>query len=290
MKKKDLLKILSCPICFSELKEVTKGLTCQKCQKIYLVIKNRPIFIDQANQLKAGVYEKFKYDKKPINFKEKIISSFLKYYYPSERDENIKKLIRNQSQDSLTLNLGGGNEELGFKREVNVDINQFPKVDVVADAKQLPFREGLFDLVIADALLEHVGEPNSIIREIYRVLKKRGKVYATIPFLQRYHSSPADFTRWTTEGLSSIFGKFKTIEKEVTAGAGVSFLEFNIEALRLISRGNKILFLVLLFIFFPLFTVFKLFFYFIPKDKEHILANGFYFIGQKVIGVGRKLD
>ncbi len=51
----------------------------------------------------------------------------------------------------------------------------------VGKAESLPFRNGFFDLVISSAVLEHVGDIEETIREMFRVLKPGGKIYHEIP-------------------------------------------------------------------------------------------------------------
>ena len=60
-------------------------------------------------------------------------------------------------------------------------LDLFPgeNVDVVADAENMPFDNGTFDLVVCQAVLEHVQNPKNIINEINRVLKKQGLFYCT---------------------------------------------------------------------------------------------------------------
>jgi len=51
----------------------------------------------------------------------------------------------------------------------------------VGKAESLPFRNGFFDLVVSNAVLEHVGDIGETIQEMYRVLKPNGKIYHEIP-------------------------------------------------------------------------------------------------------------
>ncbi len=54
-----------------------------------------------------------------------------------------------------------------------------------ADAFFLPFKEGIFDLVFHQGLLEHFRNPGDMISEHHRVLKPGGHIIVDVP--QRYH-------------------------------------------------------------------------------------------------------
>ena len=54
-----------------------------------------------------------------------------------------------------------------------------------ADAFKLPFSEGTFDLVFHQGLLEHFRNPEDMLREHHRVLKKGGHILVDVP--QRWH-------------------------------------------------------------------------------------------------------
>lgn len=46
-----------------------------------------------------------------------------------------------------------------------------------ADAHTLPFEENRFDVVYCRYLLEHVADPNKVLKEMHRVLKPGGKIF-----------------------------------------------------------------------------------------------------------------
>ena len=50
-----------------------------------------------------------------------------------------------------------------------------------ADAKNLPYPDGSFDTIIMNDAMEHVGEPEEVLKEVLRVLKPGGKVYINFP-------------------------------------------------------------------------------------------------------------
>ncbi|WP_420433408.1 methyltransferase domain-containing protein [Hyphobacterium sp.] len=49
------------------------------------------------------------------------------------------------------------------------------------DAHRLPFRNDAFDAVICSEVLEHVGDPDGVLREIDRITKPGGKVALSVP-------------------------------------------------------------------------------------------------------------
>lgn len=212
----------------------------------------------------------------------KFVKFLQNFYFPSKRHENIDKLLGHEPKFKTVLNLGGGNKRYGFFNEVNIDIVPLPNVDVVGDAHCLPFKSNAFDLVIADGVLEHVKDPRKVIGEMHRVLKKVGTVYdVMIPFLQRYHGYPSDYLRLTINGIESFFSRFKTIEKGVSAGPWVSFVEFNIEILRLLTKGREFVFYPALTLLLVALAALRPIFLFIPKNCRHVLANGVYYFGKK---------
>lgn len=53
-----------------------------------------------------------------------------------------------------------------------------------ADAMRLPFRDAQFDVITALDILEHLPDDAAALREIHRVLKPGGKIFATVPAYQ----------------------------------------------------------------------------------------------------------
>lgn len=56
-----------------------------------------------------------------------------------------------------------------------------PSLALVADAKKLPFQENTFDIVLLSDILEHVSQPELVAKEAYRVIKKGGYIFVTVP-------------------------------------------------------------------------------------------------------------
>jgi len=130
----------------------------------------------------------------------------------------------------LLLNLGSGDRFIGAegldeavaRKMVNFDLVPCPGVRVVGDAHGLPFADGVFHGVICQAVLEHTRRPESVVKEIGRVLRPRGLVYVETPFMQGYHPTPRDYYRFTEEGLAELLSGFERVDSGVCTGPSSS--------------------------------------------------------------------
>jgi hypothetical protein len=109
------------------------------------------------------------------------------------------------------LNAGAGTRDItAFLRSHGVtEITKYDIAssdpDVITGAlESMPFDDASFDSVLCNAVLEHVEDAESAMREIARVVKRGGHVVAAVPFLQPYHPCPGDFRRYTADGLKQL--------------------------------------------------------------------------------------
>ena len=56
---------------------------------------------------------------------------------------------------------------------------------IVADSFYLPFGNESFDCVIASEIIEHVIDPADFVKELFRVVKKGGKLIVTTPYKEK---------------------------------------------------------------------------------------------------------
>jgi SAM-dependent methyltransferase len=116
------------------------------------------------------------------------------------------------------------------------------KADVIADAnRSLPFRDGAFDHVLAFEVLEHLAEPEAMLKEAHRVLRRGGELTLSMPFQWWVHEAPWDYQRFTSYGLDYRLQKagFKDISIEPRTGFwSMWILKFNYQTTRLL-RGPK---------------------------------------------------
>jgi hypothetical protein len=82
------------------------------------------------------------------------------------------------------VNVGAGDAQVGGA--LNVDVRALPGIDVVADARRLPFRDGSVDRLMAEDLIEHfpIAEVDDTLAEWLRALRPGGRIRVQTPDLR----------------------------------------------------------------------------------------------------------
>jgi SAM-dependent methyltransferase len=135
-------------------------------------------------------------------------------------DPDERALIA-ESAGGLVLDDGSGLRYEYFDDVVNLDLSEFPTTDVLGSAAALPFAEATFDGVLSVAVLEHVPDPRRCVREIAKVLKPGGWVFAAVPGLQPYHGYPKHYFNTTRDGLAELFNEQFAIDDITTSPFGL---------------------------------------------------------------------
>ena len=130
-------------------------------------------------------------------------------------------------------------------RYVGVDWSNSPhqvRPDILADLNEsLPIDDEVADAIISFSTLEHLREPESMLREAYRLLKPGGSIVLQVPFMWWVHEAPHDYYRFTRHGLEHLFRKVGFTDIEVLANTGFWAMwvtKFNYQTTRLIRRGG----------------------------------------------------
>ena len=128
--------------------------------------------------------------------------------------EQSRQLISELKSDELFLDFGAGikrPEELA-PNAVLLDAIHFPNIDVVNTAENIPFKTDSFNLVISQAVFEHLPNPIHSANEILRVLKPGGKVLIDTGFMVPFHADPNHYFNMTIEGLRKIMEHFEILQ------------------------------------------------------------------------------
>lgn len=141
----------------------------------------------------------------------------------------VRDFAETYSKSETTYDIGGSYrypyaECFGSYKTVNYDKKEKP--DIVANAERLPFRTNSIKSLISVALLEHVDNPDRIVKEMFRVLAPKGHAFIWVPFYWREHKYPIDNLRFTKHGISSIFMRhgFKVTKADSAPYNGLFFV------------------------------------------------------------------
>ena len=113
--------------------------------------------------------------------------------------------VIHRNPSALILDCGAGRRSATYENVVNVDIVDYDSTDVLAVGQSLPFADDTFEAVFSFAVLEHVKDPFACSRELIRVLRPGGVLYAQVPFLSPLHAYPDHYYNMTSSGLRNLF-------------------------------------------------------------------------------------
>lgn len=105
------------------------------------------------------------------------------------------------------------------------------RVDVYYDGKHLPFENESFDALFCSEVLEHVFDPDEILSEIGRVLRKGSLALITTPFCWNEHEIPFDYARYSSFGMEYLLKKNGFRVKELDKSGNFPRACFQLSAL-----------------------------------------------------------
>lgn len=123
-----------------------------------------------------------------------------------------------------TLDVGCGNKPYAYlyrsDEYIGLEIDsmanrQAKKADYFYDGNKFPFTDESFDSVVANEVFEHVFNPDQFLNEVARVLRPKGMVLMTLPFVWDEHEQPYDFARYSSFGIKSLLQRhgFEVVEQ-----------------------------------------------------------------------------
>jgi SAM-dependent methyltransferase len=172
------------------------------------------------------------------------------------RDDFVEKAFDDLKERERLLDLGCGSRP--FRRvydnlvaySVGVDVpfspHELGDVQVYAYGTSLPFCDASFNVVLCTEVMEHVPEPEKLLREVNRVLRPGGLLILTTPFLVPLHEPPYDFYRYTLYGLKYLCDKAGLSVQHINpfaemTGVVIFFLvQTQLKFWYALSRGTKL--------------------------------------------------
>jgi len=287
----EFFKLLACPKCGKELQQNKESLYCEHCKRDFLFHVKVPVFIDEEFVKKSAIAS----HQKKSTFLERALGRLFKPMHHSvymdtlESSNNagkqLKLFLSDFKENQIVLNVGSLSKKFESQgpKIINLDISMYPNIDIVADAHHLPFKDEGLDGIVIKNVFEHLQDPVTVRNELKRVLKKGGKIFAKVPFLQPFHAVPDDYQRWTINGLKEFFKDFKIIKEGISVGPSSSLAWFLQEYFGILfSFNTKRGYIISKTFFSFIFSPVKYFDFFFRKKKDaHRLASAFYMILEK---------
>jgi len=212
----------------------------------------------------------------------------------------IKKAAKQTKKGSKVLDVGAGEgnwreffkhcEYLTQDKGIGELLWDYSKIDYKCDITKISCKDENFDVILLTEVLEHLPEPYLALKELNRILKKKGKLYLTAPQGWEEHETPHDYYRYTHYGLKYLLKKsgFKIIKIEKRGGyfKYLAFRMWHIIFMPFLNRKNlfeKILGWLVKIPLMIILSLISLIFYFLDNifDKEKKLTLGYQVIAQK---------
>ncbi|OGK20813.1 hypothetical protein A2866_04005 [Candidatus Roizmanbacteria bacterium RIFCSPHIGHO2_01_FULL_39_8] len=217
-----------------------------------------------------------------------VLVNFLYKIFPKEIINNhaysIQKFISKAAKEcnkknKKVLDIGAGElpykgyfDKCGYFTQDIVNYNG--AIDYVSDAKTIPVKDRSFDYIICTQVMEHVKEPHLVIREMYRILKKGGKVFLTTHGNFEEHGIPYDFFRYTRYGLKylAISNHFRSAKIKPQGGRFIAVSKFIQTLIPRVLKNKYLVYLYYFFAMIPIFIIHLVFFYLDKLDKDKSLT------------------
>jgi SAM-dependent methyltransferase len=215
----DWWSALACPRCRSPLADEGTALRCRGCATAFDCAHGVPFLVDgrsrDRGQLETAdgqvMVRGYRRPSRLVAALRAIVSSD---FSPGRQWRETRAATLAAPGPVLVLG-SGRSQEPGA---IHLDLDDFPGVAVVGDAHHLPFGDGTLGAVVADVVGEHLFDAARAIAEVHRVLRPGGVFWFSVPFLFPWHGHPADYRRWSRQGLAAEFSAFADVTTGVRSG------------------------------------------------------------------------
>jgi SAM-dependent methyltransferase len=290
-----LAELLRCPACRAALEARDAGFTCSGCAREYPVVDGVPVLIDETQSIFRpedyldGAPAAASAGETVLRRIDRLLPPLTQNTLAAANYAQLAELLVETVGDRRPRVLVVGGRVVGAGMDdfvardfefVETDVDFGPRTKVICDGQQLPFADGVFDAVVAQAVLGAIADPYRAVEEMHRVLGPAGLVYAEDGFIQQVWGGRYDFTRWTHTGHRRLFRRFEELASGPVLGAGTA-LAWSWQFFLLSLATGKPARLVLRAV--ARLTGFWLRHLDRPLDRPGVYdaASGFYFLGRR---------
>lgn len=173
----------------------------------------------------------------------KLYGCYAEVYYGPDNDrrgELFAKLVTEYTADKSKKNLqvGVNHAEKGTYGDNWVCLDAYDQRDFIEVREKLEcttLPDNTFDLIVCNAILEHVEDPFGCARSMYRIAKPGCRVWCEVPFVQPFHphknwklgdpmieidaqdmrnddNHGGDYWRYTPQGIVKLMHPFRHLE------------------------------------------------------------------------------
>tara|TARA_B100001939_G_C16793496_1_gene552386 strand:+ start:201 stop:872 length:672 start_codon:yes stop_codon:yes gene_type:complete len=129
---------------------------------------------------------------------KKLSGKIIEFGAVPKSNKNFSSLVKKKK----IIKLDFADKYLNHKDIIKVDLN-----------KKLKIKNNTYDTVLFFNVLEHLIEIGNARDQIYKILKKNGRLIGSTPFLYRYHGAPSDYYRFTNSFYEIFLSKkFKFVK------------------------------------------------------------------------------
>lgn len=170
---------------------------------------SKDIFLSEFKRKLLAIYQR-------EAFFPNILGLFINPFYFARKGlaKHVSDLALNITGKTLDVGCGTkpyahlyrSNEYLGL--EIDTPQNRINKnADYFYDGNNFPFDDASFDSLVVNEVFEHVFNPDNFLSETLRILKPRGMILLTMPFVWDEHEQPYDFARYSSFGIKALLEK-----------------------------------------------------------------------------------
>lgn len=227
-KQAKLMRVLRCPVCGRS--PIGADWRCEGCGTTYKTHHDTPVLLrpDSPFHQYVGTVSEDGVDRVTTTLRKMHLIPAERVWSRQARD-TIQRLVSETNPDDddrVLVNMGAAIEKVfqaiyePYAQIVRVGLPHDGRVDAIGDAMDYPLADDSVDLLVSSSVLEHIPDPELAIREVFRVLKPGGRVYAEVPFMRAFHMAPIDYQRYTWSGLARVFERqgFESVEQGVSSG------------------------------------------------------------------------